>query len=59
MITSEESSSVKAENRCAIPDNSAYELPYLDFNRNMYTIPVNSFHRVYETPHVADSGCGF
>jgi hypothetical protein len=59
MITSKESSSVKAENRCVAPDNSDYEFSYLDFDRTVYTSPVDSFHRVHEIPHVADRGCGF
>lgn len=59
MITSKESSSVKAETRCAVPDNSDFEFSSLGFDRTVCTSPVNSFHRVHEIPHVADRGCGF
>ena len=55
MITRKELSNVKAENRCATPDNSDYEFSYLDFDSTVHTSPVDSFHRVHEIPHVADS----
>jgi hypothetical protein len=54
MITRKNSARSKAENRLSEPDNSDYEFSSLDVDRNVGTSPVDSFHRLYEMPHVAD-----
>jgi len=54
MITTKNLARSKAETRCAVPNNSDFKFSSLDFIRTEYTIPVDSFHRFHEIPHVAD-----
>jgi len=54
MIITKNLARLKAETRCAVPDNSDFKSSSLDFVRTQYTNPVDSFHRLHEIPHVAD-----
>jgi hypothetical protein len=55
MITRRKLAGLKAEILAPVPDNKKGNFLSLDFGNTTYTISPDSFHRVHEIPHLAES----